>query len=184
MRYIKLFTVLAMLFYPCLMFGNAIWAPMLSVFMTRVAAFPLVFVSLIVEALTLYIMMKGTISFIKAVWMSCVGNIISMILGGLLLSLVVLLELAIGVEISWVYTLFDFTIAWFLSVAIELQALHLIFKYPKEKLLYPVLIGNSITYGLTAIVFAIQDIFNNREILMPLYNVTDFIFYPIYKLFR
>lgn len=200
MNILRLLAFIMMTSYSCALLANGGWIPMMFFYAGRINTLPIIPISLIIEALVLYWMLKKeTISFPKALWMSCAGNFASMILGGMLVTLFAVTLYSTLLAVSsfippslpeWTMLLpelLGFFIACISSIFIELHVLHNWFGYSKEILFYPVLIGNLISYGFTAIViitcFAAEFLF--PESLQPLFNqICTIVRWPARWLFR
>lgn len=134
--------------------ANIIW-PALFVSGAIFSSWFLVIISIIIEGLLFPFFIKN-ISYAKGLFMSLVGNAFSAGLGT-----IVMMHAMIGWHFMFdsflggTFNTVNFIATWVLmcfgSALIELLALKLIFKYTARQLLAPALIGNIITYALTAV---------------------------------
>ena len=114
----------------------------------------LILVSLVVEAVLFYLLIKN-VTPARAFSMSLVGNIVSFVaviyfMPIALLAVEAILAFELGIHIN-LWQLVNWILMYFGSVAIELGAIKICFKYTARQLLIPILVGNFITYVLTFI---------------------------------
>jgi hypothetical protein len=130
------------MFWPALHIGIAVG---IAVF----TSFFLVIISVIVEGVMLYLWLPH-VSYLRALLISCAGNMASFYAGTFLM-MIVSVAWQMIFNIYPVGTVENYIISWVLmyvgSSFIELMVIKAFFNYTFKNLLVPVLIGNLITYG-------------------------------------
>jgi hypothetical protein len=130
--------------WPALLLGGAIFS----------SSF-LVIISIIIEGFILCLWLPN-ISYQRGLWISCIGNLASTIVGTIL-TVIISLVWQIAFDIFFIGALerYNYIISYILmylgSCAVELIAIKKFFHYTSKEVLVPVLIGNLVTYALVVL---------------------------------
>lgn len=145
-------------FYTTSMYANILW-PALFFARALFSSLFLVVISIIIEALLLHYFIK-TISLIKALVMSCIGNTASVLIGTIVMVSAMplwhlLWHLFFDKLLERTFNIYNNIASWILmylgSCFIELAVLRLLFKYKTNQLMIPIVVGNAITYMLLVV---------------------------------